>query len=128
MSQDGVSVTNVAKTYPGGLEAVRDVGFRVAPGEFLTLLGPSGCGKSTKHGQGVMTAMGLVPEVEKNGARLHGPRGGQAHARDRDRLHGRQGRPRRRAALHQRVAGRVKLTPAQWSGVREGVKRYVPAK
>jgi NitT/TauT family transport system ATP-binding protein len=42
-----VSVTDVGKTYAGGVEAIRDVGFHVAPGEFLTLLGPSGCGKST---------------------------------------------------------------------------------
>jgi NitT/TauT family transport system ATP-binding protein len=44
---DSVSLAGVAKTYAGGLEAIRDVGFQVAPGEFLTLLGPSGCGKST---------------------------------------------------------------------------------
>ena len=69
-----VAVTDVAKTYAGGLEAVRNVGFRVAPGEFLTLLGPSGCGKSTL----LMMVAGLLSpsrgHVVVDGARVDGPR------------------------------------------------------
>ena len=71
---EGVTVTGVGKTYPGGVEAVRDVGFRVAPGEFLTLLGPSGCGKSTL----LMMVAGLLSpsrgHVVVDGARVDGPR------------------------------------------------------
>ena len=42
----GLIVENLTKTY-GALNAIDDISFEVADGEFLTLLGPSGCGKST---------------------------------------------------------------------------------
>jgi NitT/TauT family transport system ATP-binding protein len=70
----GVAVTAVGKTYGGGVEAIRDVSFHVAPREFLTLLGPSGCGKSTL----LMMIAGLLSpsrgEVAVDGARVEGPR------------------------------------------------------
>jgi ABC-type nitrate/sulfonate/bicarbonate transport system ATPase subunit len=44
-------IDSVSKDFlsPDGykVQALKDVGFEVQPGEFVTLLGPSGCGKST---------------------------------------------------------------------------------
>jgi ABC-2 type transport system ATP-binding protein len=50
-----LNVTNLVKTYPArrktpAVEAVRDLSFSVAPGEFFGLLGPNGAGKSTTIG------------------------------------------------------------------------------
>ena len=45
-----VEVSELRKTYPGGIEAVKGVSFRVSPGEVFGLLGPNGAGKSTTIG------------------------------------------------------------------------------
>jgi ABC-2 type transport system ATP-binding protein len=45
-----IQVRGLRKTYPGGVEAVRDIAFDVAPGEVFGLLGPNGAGKSTTIG------------------------------------------------------------------------------
>jgi ABC-2 type transport system ATP-binding protein len=50
MATQAVSVRRLAKTYPGGVEAVRGIDFDVAPGEVFGLLGPNGAGKSTTIG------------------------------------------------------------------------------
>ncbi|MFD7922275.1 ABC transporter ATP-binding protein [Streptomyces sp. NPDC059740] len=42
-----VTLSGLAKVYPGGVRAVDDLDLTVADGEFFALLGPSGCGKST---------------------------------------------------------------------------------
>src|SRR5205807_8315116 len=45
-----VEVEHLSKTYPGGVEAVKDISFAVASGEVFGLLGPNGAGKSTTVG------------------------------------------------------------------------------
>ncbi|HEX3238276.1 MAG TPA: ATP-binding cassette domain-containing protein [Gaiellaceae bacterium] len=45
-----IEVDELRKVYPGGVEAVKGIGFEVAPGEVFGLLGPNGAGKSTTIG------------------------------------------------------------------------------
>ena len=42
-----VTLTDVRKTYAGGVEAIKGVSLTIGDGEFCVLVGPSGCGKST---------------------------------------------------------------------------------
>jgi sn-glycerol 3-phosphate transport system ATP-binding protein len=42
-----ISLQDIRKTYPGGVEAVKGVSLDIADGELVVLVGPSGCGKST---------------------------------------------------------------------------------
>lgn len=81
-----------------------------------------------KHGQGIMTAMGLVPEVEKNGLGWADP---EMIKRTRETVvtyMGASNVPPAEQLFTNAFAGKVKLTPAQWAAVRDSVKRYIPVK
>jgi NitT/TauT family transport system ATP-binding protein len=72
-----VQATGAGIAYRGGIEALRDVTFSMAQGEFVSLVGPSGCGKST-----LLKGMaGLVPVTTGN-LRI-GPDGSVAAGRTR---------------------------------------------
>ncbi|SFQ67557.1 ABC-2 type transport system ATP-binding protein [Amycolatopsis arida] len=49
-------IESLTKSYPGGLTAVKDLSFRVEPGQVLGLLGPNGAGKTTT----LRMLMGLI--------------------------------------------------------------------
>ena len=42
-----LSFDGIGMVFPDGTEALQDISFSVAKGEFVTIVGPSGCGKST---------------------------------------------------------------------------------
>jgi len=42
-----VVLDKVCKTFPGNVQAVKNLGLRIRDEEFIVLVGPSGCGKST---------------------------------------------------------------------------------
>ncbi|MBC7617927.1 MAG: sn-glycerol-3-phosphate ABC transporter ATP-binding protein UgpC [Candidatus Saccharibacteria bacterium] len=42
-----LSLRQVRKSFPGGIEVLRGIDLQVADGEFIVFVGPSGCGKST---------------------------------------------------------------------------------
>ena len=76
-AQSYVQVEGVSKVYnpgPSQIEAVSEASFRVASGEFVSILGPSGCGKSTL----LMMIGGLEPAtsgvVRIAGGQVSGPR------------------------------------------------------
>jgi ABC-2 type transport system ATP-binding protein len=49
-SSDPLVVENLSKVYPNGVEALKEISFRVKEGEIFGLLGPNGAGKTTTMG------------------------------------------------------------------------------
>lgn len=81
-----------------------------------------------KYGQGIMTAMGMVPEVEKHGL---GYMDAEMVKRTRETVMtymGAKDAPPAEQLFTDAFVGKVTLTPAEWASVRESVKRYIPPK
>lgn len=65
-----IELTNVCKTYTdcsGGIEVLKDINLKVAPGEFIAIMGPSGSGKST-----LMNILGCLDHADSGTYRLDG--------------------------------------------------------
>ncbi|WP_196140558.1 ABC transporter ATP-binding protein [Aliikangiella sp. G2MR2-5] len=50
MTEKAIEISNLKKTYSGGVEALKGISFDVEKGDFIALLGPNGAGKSTTIG------------------------------------------------------------------------------
>lgn len=74
-----LEIGGLNKTYANGFEALRNVSFSVAPGDFMALLGPNGAGKSTTIGiicslvnksSGRVLVFGKDMDVDPYGAKM----------------------------------------------------------
>ena len=50
MSEFALQITDLKKTYPGGVKALKGISLKVQEGDFYALLGPNGAGKSSTIG------------------------------------------------------------------------------
>jgi len=50
LSNIALNIEGLSKTYPGGIEALKNISLKVESGDFYALLGPNGAGKSTAIG------------------------------------------------------------------------------
>jgi len=50
LSNIALNIEELSKTYPGGIEALKNISLKVESGDFYALLGPNGAGKSTAIG------------------------------------------------------------------------------
>jgi multiple sugar transport system ATP-binding protein len=74
-----LSLEQVTKTFPNGVQAVREFDLFIEEGEFVVLVGPSGCGKTT-----VLRMVAGLEEVTSGTIRLDDKVVNDQSARDRD--------------------------------------------
>ena len=75
----GVTLSNVKKVYPGGVEAVKGVSFDIPDGSLTVLVGPSGCGKST-----LLRMVAGLEEISSGDVSISGKRVNDLEPADRD--------------------------------------------
>jgi len=80
-----LAISGMSKRF-GDLEALRNIGFDVAAGEFIAIVGPSGCGKTTflRIVAGLEQASG--GEVKIDGRKVDGPGGDRGFVFQQDSL------------------------------------------
>jgi multiple sugar transport system ATP-binding protein len=74
-----IVLDHVAKSYPDGVTAVRDLSITIADGEFLILVGPSGCGKTT-----TLNMIAGLEDISSGELRIAGERVNEKAPKDRD--------------------------------------------
>ncbi|HTL51844.1 MAG TPA: sn-glycerol-3-phosphate ABC transporter ATP-binding protein UgpC [Planctomycetota bacterium] len=74
-----VTLRQIRKVYPGGVEAVKGVDLDVYQGEFCVLVGPSGCGKST-----ILRMIAGLETVTAGDLTIAGVRANDLHPKDRN--------------------------------------------
>jgi putative ABC transport system ATP-binding protein len=67
VSSPVIECLNVARAYPGGIQALRGVSLTVQHGDFLAIVGPSGSGKST-----LLNLMGTLDRPDEGTVRIGG--------------------------------------------------------
>lgn len=74
-----MSLRNIDKVYPNGVQAVFDFNLEIKDGEFVAFVGPSGCGKST-----TLRMIAGLEEISKGELLLEGERINDLAPKDRD--------------------------------------------
>ena len=79
IGSEAIICTGLAKTHPGGIEAVAPIDLRLMAGQTTALIGPSGCGKSTllrliagldQPDAGQVSILGMTPEQARRRAAI----------------------------------------------------------
>ena len=74
-----LSLKNICKVYPDGVEAVKDFNLEIEDKEFIIFVGPSGCGKST-----TLRMIAGLEDISSGDLMIDGKRMNDVEPKDRD--------------------------------------------